>query len=71
MRTAKTSIDAFQRLVEGKYSKDISFSDNDRIIRFKYFVLENYLECIKGNCKNYQPEIDYILTEYQAISSIL
>lgn len=31
-RTAKTSIDAFQRLVEGKYSKDISFSDNDRII---------------------------------------
>lgn len=48
-----------------------AYADNDRIIRFKYFVLENYLECIKGNCKNYQPEIDYILTEYQAISSIL
>lgn len=44
---------------------------NNPLIKFKYFVLENYLECINGNCKNYQSEIDYILVEYQAISSIL
>jgi len=31
-KTAKASIDAFQKLVEGKYSKDVSLADNDRII---------------------------------------
>ena len=41
------------------------------ISRFKYFVNENNLECIVGDCKNYQSEIDYILAEYQAISNIL
>lgn len=41
------------------------------ISRFKYFVNENNLECIVGDCKNYQSEIDYILAEYQAISEIL
>ncbi len=30
-KTAKTNIAAFQKLVEGKYSKDISFADNNRI----------------------------------------
>ncbi len=30
-KTAKTNIAAFQKLVEGKYSKDISFTDNNRI----------------------------------------
>ena len=30
-KTANTSIAAFQKLVEGKYSKDISFSENGRI----------------------------------------
>ncbi len=40
-------------------------------IRFKYFVNENNLECIVGNCQNYQKEIDYILAEYQAISQTL
>lgn len=30
-KTAKTSIDALQKLVAGKYSKDIGFSDNGRI----------------------------------------
>ena len=41
------------------------------ISRFKYFVNENNLECIVGDCKNYQNEINYILAEYQAISNIL
>lgn len=31
-KTAKASIDALQKLVEGKYSKDISFADNERIV---------------------------------------
>lgn len=31
-KTAKASIDALQKLVEGKYSKDISFADNGRIV---------------------------------------
>ncbi len=31
-KTASASISAFQKLVEGKYSKDISFADNNRII---------------------------------------
>ena len=41
------------------------------VSRFKYFVNENNLECIVGNCQNYQKEIDYILAEYQAISETL
>ena len=40
-------------------------------VRFKYFVNGNNLECIVGNCQNYQKEIDYILAEYQAISETL
>lgn len=30
-KTAKVSIDALQKLVEGRYSKDVSFADNGRI----------------------------------------
>lgn len=48
-----------------------AYTDDNRIIRFKYFVKQKELKCKTGNCKNYQSEIDYILTEYQAISSIL
>ena len=44
---------------------------NYQDIRFKYFVKQKELKCKTGNCKNYQSEIDYILAEYQAISSIL
>ena len=44
---------------------------NYQDIRFKYFVKQKELKCKTGNCKNYQSEIDYILVEYQAISSIL
>ena len=47
-----------------------STSDTPKV-KFKYFPDIKYLECINGNCKNYQSEIDYILVEYQAISSIL
>ena len=31
-KTAKASIDALQKLVDGKYSKDLSFADNERIV---------------------------------------
>ena len=44
---------------------------NNPLIKFKYFVKQKELKCKTGDCKNYQSEIDYILTEYQAISSIL
>ena len=40
-------------------------------VNFKYLTNSNYLYCVIGNCENYQSEIDYILTEYQTISSIL
>ena len=45
--------------------------NNDLIEKFKYFVDKGYSECIIGNCKNYQKDIDYILAEYRAISAIL
>ena len=41
------------------------------LANFKYLTNSNSLYCIIGNCENYQSEIDYILTEYQTISSIL
>ncbi len=44
---------------------------NDPLVNFKYLTNSNYLYCVIGNCENYQSEIDYILTEYQTISSIL
>lgn len=44
---------------------------NNPLIKFKYFVKQKELKCKTGDCKNYQSEIDYILVEYQAISSIL
>lgn len=31
-KTARASIDAFQKLVEGKYTKDISLADNNKIV---------------------------------------
>ncbi len=44
---------------------------SDPLIKFKYYVDLNYLNCKIGNCKNYKDEINYILAEYQAISEIL
>lgn len=39
--------------------------------RFKYFVEEDKIDCVIGNCENYRDEIDYILNEYQKISELL
>lgn len=47
-----------------------AYSNKERIVRFKVQPNES-MYCFIGNCKNYQSEIDYILAEYQAISSIL
>ena len=44
---------------------------NNTIANFKYFVNEKLFECIAGNCKSYQSEIDYILAEYQRILETL
>ena len=44
---------------------------NNQIVSFKYLINTNDTNCFKGNCENYQNEIDYILAEYQAISEIL
>ena len=44
---------------------------NEPLVNFKYFVNQKELKCKLGNCENYQSEIDYILAEYQTISSIL
>lgn len=49
---------------------EIYNNENIPIIRFKVQPNE-LMYCFIGNCKNYQSEIDYILAEYQAISSIL
>lgn len=47
-----------------------AYSNKERIVRFKVQPNES-MYCFIGDCKNYQSEIDYILTEYQAISSAL
>lgn len=45
--------------------------DGIYIVYFKYTVNSKTIFCRIGNCKNYQSELDYILTEYQAISETL
>ena len=46
-------------------------SNKNSIVRFKYLVSTKDLNCSIGNCENYLSDIEYILKEYQAISSIL
>ena len=40
-------------------------------IEFDYYVNLNNMICINGNCENYQTEIDYILKEYELITTTL
>ena len=45
--------------------------DFKRSIRFEYYLNDNNLYCIEGDCNNYLNEIDYILDEYENILSVL
>lgn len=45
--------------------------NNIRKIRFEYYVNNDYLYCIDGDCNNYLNEIDYILNEYNNILNVL
>lgn len=48
------------------------FDNNKNLINnFSYDVPTNYLDCTKGDCKNYKSEIDYILSVYKDLTSIL
>lgn len=40
-------------------------------IEFDYYVNLNNMICINGDCENYKPEIDYILKEYELITTTL
>ena len=44
---------------------------NEKIVQFKYFLKLNMQECVIGNCENYHTEIDYILKEYELITTTL
>lgn len=55
--------------------KNISYriivNDNNDIMVLKYFIDTKNLKCLIGDCKNYQKEIDYILSVYADIMSVL
>ncbi len=55
--------------------KNISYrsivNDNNDIMALKYFIDTKNLKCLIGDCKNYQKEIDYILSVYAEIISVL
>ena len=55
--------------------KNISYrsivNDNNDIMALKYFIDTKNLKCLIGDCKNYQKEIDYILSVYADIISVL
>ena len=63
--------DIYYYIEKDRMDFEVFDEKGNSISRFKYFVNENNLECIVGDCKNYKNEIDYILAEYQAISNIL
>lgn len=46
--------------------------ENDKLKeKTKYIITENNVKCLVGDCKNYQKEIDYILSVYADIMNIL
>lgn len=46
-------------------------NDDNIIMSLKYFVDKKNMKCVKGNCKSYHKEIDYILSVYNEIMSVL
>ena len=67
----KDEHDIYYYIEKDRIDFEIFDTNGDLNYRFKYFVNQKELKCKIGDCKNYQSEIDYILAEYQAISSIL
>ena len=56
------------------YNNLISFIENNNNItstQLNYYVDTKSYECIIGNCENYKSEIDYILKEYELITTTL
>jgi len=48
------------------------FDNNKNLINnFSYDVPTNYLDCTKGDCKNYQVKINYILSIYRELKQTL
>lgn len=47
------------------------YNYDSRIIKFKYYVSKQRLDCVIGNCNDYLNEIDYILDEYENILKVL
>ena len=45
--------------------------DNITNVQLNYYIDTKSYECIIGNCKNYTSEIDYILKEYEIITTTL
>lgn len=48
-----------------------SIKDNINIECFDYNVPDNLLNCIKGDCKNYQVKVNYILSIYRELKQTL
>ena len=44
---------------------------NKQYKKFRYNLSNNSLNCIEGDCKNYKNKIDYILSIYKEINTIL
>ena len=53
------------------YYKVFEIDDNKIILNFKYYVDTKLSKFLIGDCKNYQKEIDYILSIYADIMSVL
>lgn len=45
--------------------------NNVKNTQFNYYISSKQAECVIGNCENYQTEIDYILKEYELITTTL
>lgn len=54
-----------------KVSSSIYKNKKEIIMNLNYIVPTNKTICLIGNCKNYQKEIDYILSVYNEIISVL
>lgn len=45
--------------------------DNITNVQLNYYISTKAYECVIGNCENYKSEIDYILKEYELITTTL
>ena len=44
---------------------------NILLSKYKYTIENNVLDCLYGECQNYEDDINYILGKYQEILTIL